>query len=73
MQLSENITSSRPVAYIHVSSEKGARWTHRLWGALFMYKLYKVGDKMEPCGTPAQLRLNFLFEINEQTTFMKVV
>jgi hypothetical protein len=47
-----------------------------LGGASFIYKLYKVGDRMEPCGTlaciplnadisPSTETLNFQFERNK--------
>jgi len=57
LQLSENIASLRSVAYIHVSSAKRASWTPGVWGVSFIYKLYSVGARTEPCGTPAFISL----------------
>jgi hypothetical protein len=70
--------------YIHVSSAKSARWTPRLWGASFIYKLYRVGDRTEPCSTPDCISLvvdispsteilTFLFERNELISLIKMV
>jgi hypothetical protein len=36
-----------------VSSAKSAKFTPGVWGVSFIYKLYRVGDRTEPCGTPA--------------------
>jgi hypothetical protein len=52
LQLSENTSLLRSVAYIHLSSAKTAKWTAGVWGSSFMYKFYSVGARTEPCGTP---------------------
>jgi hypothetical protein len=49
----------------------------------FIYRLYRVGDRTERCGTPAcisrggdslplTITLNFLFERNEIISFIKL-
>jgi hypothetical protein len=60
LQLSENITLfavCRIHVYIQVSSAKIPRYTPDVWGVSFMYRLYNVGDRTEPCGTPACISL----------------
>jgi hypothetical protein len=51
--------SVRSGAYRQVSSSKRARCTPSVWGASFIYILKSVGDKTEPCGTPACITLGF--------------
>jgi len=76
--------SLRSVAYIHVSSAKRAKWTPGVCGASFVYKLYRVGTRTEPCGTPACISLGvdnapssetviFLLVKNELISFIKFV
>jgi hypothetical protein len=65
--------SSRSVAYIHVSSAKRDSWTHRVWGVSFMCKLYSVGTRTEPCGTPVSVSLNFLWDRYEPIRFTKLI
>jgi hypothetical protein len=68
--------SLRSAAYRLVSSAKRAGFLPTIWRVSFMYKLYSVGDRTEPCGTPAfkslgidilpsTETLNFLCERNE--------
>jgi hypothetical protein len=57
LQFSENITFLLSVAYIQVPLTKQPRHKPSVWGVSFMYKLYNVGDRMEPCGTPACISL----------------
>jgi hypothetical protein len=40
-------------SYVDVLSGKGARYTPRVWGVSFVYRLYRIGDSTEPCGTPS--------------------
>jgi hypothetical protein len=47
----------RSIAYRQVSSSKRAKWPPCVWGASFMYMLKRVGDRTEPCGTPACISL----------------
>jgi hypothetical protein len=74
--------SLRSVAYRHVSSAKRAKFTLEVWGVSFMYKLYRVGERTEPCGTPACMylgvdispsteTLNFRSERKELISFVK--
>jgi hypothetical protein len=50
-----------PVAYRRVSSAKRTRCTPIAWlgggGGSLIYKLYSLGDRMEPCDTPASIYL----------------
>jgi hypothetical protein len=57
------------VAYRQVSSAKRARWTPCVWGASFIYILKRVGDKTEPCGTPACITLGV--DISPSTETLK--
>jgi len=49
--------SFRSVAYIYVSSAKKASWNPGVWEMSFIYKLYIVGARTKPCGTPASISL----------------
>jgi hypothetical protein len=40
--------SLRSVAYRQMSSAKRARFTPIVWGVSLMYRLYRVGDRIEP-------------------------
>jgi hypothetical protein len=40
-----------------VSSAKRTKFIPGVWGVSLMYKLYMVGDRREPCGTPACMYL----------------
>jgi hypothetical protein len=66
-----------------VSSEKRARCTPIVWGVSFIYILNSVGDRTEPCGTPALIILgvdispstkteNFLLERKEIMSLIKL-
>jgi hypothetical protein len=37
---------------MHASSTRRARWTPKVWGMSFIHKLYRVGDRTDPYGTP---------------------
>jgi len=54
----------------------GDRWNRNVWGASFIYRLYRAKDRTEPYGTPAcvsqfvnispsAITLNFLLERTE--------
>jgi len=43
----------RSVAHIYVLSAKKANWTPGVSGISFIYRLYRLGARTEPCGTPA--------------------
>jgi hypothetical protein len=51
LQLSENIT------LFEVSSAKRPREAPGVWGVSLIYRQYNVGDRTEPCGTPAYIFL----------------
>jgi hypothetical protein len=75
-----------------MSSAKRARWTSGIWGRhlyiyiyiyIHTYILYRVGARMEPCGTsactfrdvdssPSAVTLNFIMDRNELISFMKL-
>jgi hypothetical protein len=74
----------RSEAYRQVSSAKRAKFAPGVWGVSFIYKLYRVGDRTEPCGTPACMylgvefspstdTLNFRWERNELISLINVV
>jgi hypothetical protein len=73
----------RSVAYRHVSSAKRAKLTPVVWGVSLVCNLYWVGDRTEPCGTPACMdlgmdispfteTLNCLCERNDPISLNKV-
>jgi len=67
---------------MYMCHQQKAKWTPGVWGAPFIYKLYRVGARMEPCGTSACISLgvesspytetlNFLLVRNELMSFIK--
>jgi hypothetical protein len=52
LQLSENIPSLRSVAYVYIGFVSKNLETPGGWGVLFIYRLYNVGDRTKPCGSP---------------------
>lgn len=69
---------------IYMSSVERGRWIPALWGASVLYKLCRIGDRVESCGTPVCITLvadilpstktlNFLFEWKELISLIKLV
>jgi hypothetical protein len=58
----------RSVAYILVLSAKRPRQTPGVWCVLFVYILCNVGDRAEPCGTPACISLGVDISPSTETT-----
>jgi hypothetical protein len=61
------LASLRSVAYRLMSSAKRAKFTPKIWGVSLMYKLYRVGDRTEPCCTPACMYLGVEFSPSTET------
>jgi len=54
LQFSENITLRSDV-YVHVPSAKRSGLIRGVWVVFFAYRLYRVGVRMKPFGTPAYI------------------
>jgi hypothetical protein len=68
LQLSENITLFAICGiHINVIGKEGQINTWCLGGIIYVYTLYNVGDRMEPCGTPACIFLRVDISSSSET------